>query len=499
MIIIKKYISKYKYQLFCLIVAFSMLLFTSKNSFLYTFNDWCDANAFFTVGKSIIHGLVPYKDIFEQKGPILYFIYSLGYLISHKTFYGVFILEILFFSIYLYYNHKIIKFFLEEKYSFIILPILTLIITTSPSFVQGGSCEEFCLPFFSISFYYFLKYFIINELTKKEIIINGIIAGFILLTKYTLLGFWIGFFLLIFIDLVQKKEWKNTILFFIEFLLGVFIPIVLIVIYFTIMGGLKDFIWDYFIINITAYGPSKITLQSIFITFCYLLLNSGLLFYLGIILTPIYIIFIKKITKPIKINILSLFFTTLFFLIVSLKTYIYYILPISIFLSISIIGLIFLINKNTYQIKKYDYIIIYIICIILGAYNANYKEDMLKSKEEIFQYKYANYINKFKNPTLLNMGYLDVGVYTISNIIPNTKYFEKQNISYERFKENEDELNKYATNKKVKFIVYCTSIDNKIIPKSITNNYNLIYEDKYIYEKQKLYARLYQLKELSLK
>ena len=66
MIIIKKYISKYKYQLFCLIVAFSMLLFTSKNSFLYTFNDWCDANAFFTVGKSIIHGLVPYKDIFEQ-------------------------------------------------------------------------------------------------------------------------------------------------------------------------------------------------------------------------------------------------------------------------------------------------------------------------------------------------------------------------------------------------------------------------------------------------
>ena len=97
------------------------------------------------------------------------------------------------------------------------------------------------------------------------------------------------------------------------------------------------------------------------------------------------------------------------------------------------------------------------------------------------------------------MGYLDVGVYTLSNIIPSTKYFEQQNISYERFKDNIDELNKYATNKKIKFIVYCTDIDNKTIPKSITNNYNLIYEDKYIYEKQKLYARLYQLKELSLK
>lgn len=499
MAIIKKYISKYKYQLFCLMVSFSILLFTSKNSFLYTFNDWCDANAFFTVGKSIIHGLVPYKDLFEQKGPLLYFIYSFGYLISQKTFYGIFILEILFYSIYLYYNHKIIKFFLEEKYSFIILPILTLIITTSPSFVQGGSCEEFCLPFFSISLYYFLKHFIMNELTKKEIIGNGIIAGVILLTKYTLLGFWVGFVLLIFIDLIQKKEGKNKILFIIDFLLGFMIPIIVVIIYFYMVGGLSDFIWNYFIINITAYGPSKITLHNILFTCWYLLCNSGLLFYLGIILTPALIFSIKNINKNLKINVLSLFLITLFFITVSLKTYIYYILPISIFLPISIIGFIFLINKNTCQIKKYIYIIIYIICIIIGANNANYKEDILKPKEEIFQYKYANYINKFKKPTLLNMGYLDVGVYTLSNIIPSTKYFEQQNISYERFKDNIDELNKYATNKKIKFIVYCTDIDNKTIPKSITNNYNLVYEDKYIYEKQKLYARLYQLKELSLK
>lgn len=95
------------------------------------------------------------------------------------------------------------------------------------------------------------------------------------------------------------------------------------------------------------------------------------------------------------------------------------------------------------------------------------------------------------------MGYLDVGVYTLSGIVPKTKYFEQQNISYERFKDNVDELNKYANNKEIKFIVYCADIDNKTIPKSITNNYNLIYEDEYIYEKQMV--RLYQLKELSLK
>ena len=49
---IKNIIIKYKFQLFCILVSFFMLLFTSKNSFFYTFNDWVDANAFFTMGPS---------------------------------------------------------------------------------------------------------------------------------------------------------------------------------------------------------------------------------------------------------------------------------------------------------------------------------------------------------------------------------------------------------------------------------------------------------------
>ena len=55
-----------KYLIFSFLVAFITLLITSKNSFLYLFNDWVDANSFFTVGKSMFNGLVVYKDIFEQ-------------------------------------------------------------------------------------------------------------------------------------------------------------------------------------------------------------------------------------------------------------------------------------------------------------------------------------------------------------------------------------------------------------------------------------------------
>ena len=121
---IKDLIFKHKYPIFFFFCAFLILLFTSKNSFLFKLNDWVDANAFYTVGKGMMNGVIPYRDLFEQKGPLLYVIYGIGYLFSPTTFHGVFILEVLFFTVFLYYIHKIICMFFEnKKYSLIIVPI----------------------------------------------------------------------------------------------------------------------------------------------------------------------------------------------------------------------------------------------------------------------------------------------------------------------------------------------------------------------------------------
>ena len=57
---------------FCLLTATMILLFCSQNSPLYPMNDWVDVNAFFTVGKGMMNGLVPYKDLFEQISLPLY-------------------------------------------------------------------------------------------------------------------------------------------------------------------------------------------------------------------------------------------------------------------------------------------------------------------------------------------------------------------------------------------------------------------------------------------
>ena len=77
-----------------LVASIFTLLICSKNSPLYPYNDWVDGNAFFTMGKGMFNGKVPYKDLFEQKGPLLYLIYGIGYLISHDTFLGVYLLKL---------------------------------------------------------------------------------------------------------------------------------------------------------------------------------------------------------------------------------------------------------------------------------------------------------------------------------------------------------------------------------------------------------------------
>ena len=74
------------------IIAFSIFVVTvcSKSSPIYPLNNWDDPNCFFTVGKAMANGKVLYRDIFEQKGPLLYMLHELTYFISGKTFLGVY-------------------------------------------------------------------------------------------------------------------------------------------------------------------------------------------------------------------------------------------------------------------------------------------------------------------------------------------------------------------------------------------------------------------------
>ena len=53
-----------------------------------------DSSVFMAFGKGIAHGLRPYLDLYDNKGPMIFYINALGYLLGGRN--GVFALQVLF-------------------------------------------------------------------------------------------------------------------------------------------------------------------------------------------------------------------------------------------------------------------------------------------------------------------------------------------------------------------------------------------------------------------
>ena len=81
--------------LFCLIAAALLLAICSMCSFLYPLNPWVDVNCFVTVGQGILEGKLPYRDLMEQKGPLLYVLHALAVAIAPGRYWGIWLMETL--------------------------------------------------------------------------------------------------------------------------------------------------------------------------------------------------------------------------------------------------------------------------------------------------------------------------------------------------------------------------------------------------------------------
>ena len=76
-----------------LAAACCMTALCSMSSPLYPINIWDDANCLLTVGRAMRAGKVLYRDIYEQKGPLLYFAHWVAACVSEDSFFGVYLLE----------------------------------------------------------------------------------------------------------------------------------------------------------------------------------------------------------------------------------------------------------------------------------------------------------------------------------------------------------------------------------------------------------------------
>ena len=501
-----------KSMLFFLFFSFIILMFTSKFSFLYAFNDWQDANSFLTVARSMLEGKILYKDLIEQKGPILYMIYCLGYLLNFKQIEGIFILEIINLSIVMYFANLIFNMYKKSSVNKYMSVIFGLIICTAVSFAHGGSAEEFCLSLLIIGLYYFNKNFIIRPLINRESFLIGFITALIFLIKLNLIFLPIFSIICMCIDELLNKNYKRILNIVLYFFLGVSFICLIFSVYFIINNNFSNFVYCYFTINGRFYINNNLGIvQRIYQSYQLSIRNLSLNV-ISIPLFILYFLFVYKSKTKVKIRLYTVLVYIFMFIgiYIGLKYYKYYALPLFIIFIYSFIYL----NQFIYKYlplkrEKYSkvliYKIIFLLIIPICAYCfANYRDYMFLSEENFAQYRISNEILKYdRNPVILNYGGLDYGFYNILNVVPNCKYFHRMNIPYEKMKENYSVQKEYIDKGNVDFVIVGIKDDmddenNQHLFKDldwINQKYDLIYEDKQQYESDFVNFYLFRLNE----
>ncbi|MBR1930380.1 MAG: hypothetical protein IJ833_02755 [Lachnospiraceae bacterium] len=266
-------------MLVCALLGFIAITISSKNSFLYDFNDSGDVQVFVTTARCMLRGDVLYRDVFDVKGPLLYFFYIGGLLIDNSSFLGIFLLESILFVIFTVFCFLIAGLYFENSVlRIVIAAISAFVATTCYDFFGGGQCEELVLPVLAAAIYIVLRYFR-QEYPKRikwfETVLIGICTGIVFWIKYTMVGLFLGIILYIIYLQIKNKRIKDIWIYAGEFLAGFLFASFPAIVYFLVHHAF-EYLWEvYFYDLIFAYKTVEDTSS-------HLLTNQFYLFYIAV-------------------------------------------------------------------------------------------------------------------------------------------------------------------------------------------------------------------------
>lgn len=441
-----------------LIYTFLLILFCSKLSPLYPLTEWADINLYFNMGKGMMNGRTLYSEVFDHKGPVIFFIYGVSYLISNASFFGVFIIQCLLWSCMVITAYLAARMYLDKNYAFIVAVVFPVFMLTHTN--DGGSAEEFIAIFQIISLFLFIKFFKEREplLHKPQyMLVHGIMCALVLFTKINLVVFWFFPLAGIFLYLLVSKKYTNLIHNILAFIVGLLIITLPIVLYLWVNDSLVE-AWNVYIVLNKSYaniGNLSDVMSKLFGSI-YLRLRFDTFPFLLILLGAIYFP-IRYIDNKIGKVVLILSFLTLYVAIFVTPRFIfYYSIPYYIY---GLPGLIVLAHFFIISATPK----VYVLCAVLALWWGISKKDFfgLQLNELLAEKVESSSLNTFtdtikqeENPSLMNLNLnLYTTIFTKLDIVPNVKYFVSPNLSYDIYPDMRDEQTKYIENATVQFII----------------------------------------------
>ena len=238
-----------------------LLLFISPDSYTHDVFERVDSACFFTGGKAWMNGMVPYVDFTDSKGPLLWLIYGIGYLLSHYNYIGVFWISCLWYGCTFYLTYLTFGIFLSDKRQCLLGTAVMCLAFFMPVMHYEVRAEDFCQPFIMLSLYHTARMLYGKERYQTAKAVNssffalGLSFAALVLIKFSIAAMQSAFILYAFYHLIRSK--RSIIIPFCTSAAGAFALCLPFLVYFLITGSLTAFIQEYFLNTLQTVSPQQ--------------------------------------------------------------------------------------------------------------------------------------------------------------------------------------------------------------------------------------------------
>ena len=425
----------------CACAAALMLLFASQCSPLYPINVWGDANCLLTVGRVMRHGGVVYRDIYEQKGPLLYLIHMLAAYISDTSFLGVYVMEVIALTAALAASYGWMRTRAGRTWALSAAVIFGALTVTGGAFARGDSAEEFCLPLLIGTLAIAFREYGLREkpMRPKMLFVCGALAGGIASVKYTLLGASVGLCAVEGMLALREGGLPRALKSAGVFLLGMALPILPWVLYFAANGALGDAYTAYIYNNIFLYGDSITLWERCALIAGYA--RQNLFWLVPAVLGLIALLRDRGETRAVRLCVCAMAvcqFAAVFFVG---RVWAYSLMAMAPFGVLGGMQLRRLLGARTKAVRGGAKAVAAAVAAALGVAWLMTPNAFLRGQklEELAQGRLAARMEA--GATLLQYNHLDDGLYLAAHVLPEQKYFVRLNVHDDEMR---SELDRYV-------------------------------------------------------
>lgn len=473
------------YYCFYAIVVFIAMLFSATNCSPLVGKIGEDSGMYLLMGRNMIEGGSLYIDLFDHKGPIIFFLNAIPQLFIHGAT-GVWILEIIFMFLSCIALFKCGFKLIGNNAA--LLPPLAYILFVCSYFNGGNYTEEYSNLFVILSLYIFICWVKngYKPLSKKNAFLLGIYFAVVFFLRpnnvaiIAVIVAFIGIYSII-------KDRKSILKYFIFGLLGIGVVSGLIVIYHIYKGSLYEMFYATVLHNLSycKEGVSNTSLlNDLFSSF-----KKKVFLLTAIVIISIIKCFVHR-DRVFGWFLIFSYVITVFGILISGREFMYYLVLLVPVICLSIILFFY---HGTDQLEKYlkkriiwiTGIVSVIILIFLCEDN-----NVSKLRRDKKNYKYearelVSYIPDDEKNELFGYDTPAVWFY-LNEITPCYRYFTMQHWMAKTNPKIDDDIVSYVKENKPKWIVtyYSKAMNNEELSKIIISDYEFIWKNQtgYLYK-----------------